>query len=166
MYLSDGLPHGATGFLGGAFLADLLQSSYDGEVVCLVWADDDDTRRGAHSPLISRFTTGRFTTTRFTTSYTLPKNVKVLRGDLLSNDWHDSPFLDGVKHVLHLAASTSFGNSRGIRTTNVGGALRLPRPCAGAALNGLCIRALLRFAEPLLIRWSTKTIFPVSAPLT
>ena len=65
----------------------------------------------------------------------LPKNVKVLRGDLLSEDWHASPHLDGVTHVLHLAASTSFGNSRGIRTTNVGGALSVAKAMRGRRLE-------------------------------
>jgi nucleoside-diphosphate-sugar epimerase len=121
---------GGTGFLGGAFLADLLQSSYDGEVVCLVRADDDDTAEER-----IRRSLGRFSTAQFKTTYTVPKNVKVLRGDLLSDDWHDSPHLDGVKHVLHLAASTSFGNSRGIRTTNVGGALSVAKAMRGRDLE-------------------------------
>jgi len=126
---------GATGFLGGAFLADLLQSSFDGEVVCLVRADDEDTAEERIRRSLARFNTGRFSTARFKTTYALPKNVKVLRGDLLSDDWHDSPHLDGVKHVLHLAASTSFGNSRGIRTTNVGGALSVAQAMRGRSLE-------------------------------
>lgn len=126
---------GATGFLGGAFLADLLQSSYDGEVVCLVRAGDDDTAEERIRRSLARFTTGRFSTTRFQTAYTLPKNVKALRGDLLSPDWHDSRRLDNVTHVLHLAASTSFGNSRGIRTTNVGGALSVAKAMRGRSLE-------------------------------
>ena len=108
---------GVTGFLGGAFLSDLLQSSFDGEVVCLIRADDDDSAE-------ERVRRSLF---RFGGPGHLPKNVKVLRGDLLSEDWHQSPHLDGVSHVLHLAASTSFGNSRAIRTTNVGGALSVAK---------------------------------------
>src|SRR5580765_3954141 len=61
---------GVTGFLGGAFLSDLLQSPFDGEVVCLVRADDDDTAEERVRRSLGRFTT----------SYSLPKNVKVLRG--------------------------------------------------------------------------------------
>ena len=121
---------GVTGFLGGAFLSDLLQSSFDGEVVCLVRADDDETAEERVRRSLSRFTTARFRD-----SYNLPTNVKVLRGDLLSNDWHDSPYLDGVKHVLHLAASTSFGNGRAIRTTNVGGALSVAKAMRGRSLE-------------------------------
>ena len=116
---------GATGFLGGAFLSDLLQSSFDGEVVCLVRADDDDTAEERVRRSVGRF--GR--------QDSLPDNVKVLRGDLLSEDWHQSPHLDGVTHVLHMAASTSFGNSRGIRTTNVGGALSVATAMRGRKLE-------------------------------
>ena len=65
----------------------------------------------------------------------LPGNVKILRGDLLSDTWHGSRQLDGVTHVLHLAASTSFGNSRGIRKTNVEGALSLARAMRGRRLE-------------------------------
>ena len=108
---------GVTGFLGGAFLSDLLQSSFDGEVVCLVRADDDDTAE-------ERVRRSLF---RFGGPAQLPTNVRVLRGNLLSEDWHGSRELDNVTHVLHLAASTSFGNSRAIRTTNVGGALSVAK---------------------------------------
>ncbi len=116
---------GATGFLGGAFLADLLQSSFDGEVVCLVRADDDDTAEDRVRRSLGRFGV----------SDALPANVKVLRGDILSEDWHASPHLDGVSHVLHLAASTSFGNSRAIRTTNVGGAISVANAMRGRKLE-------------------------------
>ena len=44
-------------------------------------------------------------------------------------------YLDGVTHVLHLAASTSFGNSRAIRTTNVGGALSVAKAMRGRSLE-------------------------------
>lgn len=116
---------GVTGFLGGAFLYDLLQSSFDGDVVCLVRADDDDTAEERVRRSVGRFGAPE----------RLPKNVKVLRGDLLSQDWHDSPYLDGVTHVLHLAASTSFGNSRAIRATNVGGALSVANAMRGRRLE-------------------------------
>ena len=119
---------GATGFLGGAFLADLLQSSFDGDVVCLVRADDDDTAEERVRRSIGRFGASR-------QAHRLPENVKVLRGDILSEDWHASPHLDGVTHVLHLAASTSFGNSRTIRTTNVGGATSVARAMRGRGIE-------------------------------
>jgi nucleoside-diphosphate-sugar epimerase len=40
-----------------------------------------------------------------------------------------------VTHVLHLAASTSFGNGRAIRTTNVGGALSVAKAMRGRILE-------------------------------
>ena len=61
----------------------------------------------------------------------LPGNVKVLRGDLLSDEWHAAPELRDVTHVLHLAASTSFGNHPGISRTNVGGALSVAKAMRG-----------------------------------
>jgi nucleoside-diphosphate-sugar epimerase len=94
-------------------------------VVCLVRADDDETAEER-----VRRSVGRFTGLD-----PLPENVKVLRGDLLSQDWHTSPHLDDVSHVLHLAASTSFGNSRAIRTTNVGGALSVAKAMRGRRLE-------------------------------
>ena len=117
---------GVTGFLGGAFLSDLLQSSFDGEVVCLVRADDDETAEERVRRSVGRFGAP---------DDPLPTNVKVLRGDLLSEDWHRSRHLDNVTHVLHLAASTSFGNSRAIRTTNVGGALSVAKAMRGRRLE-------------------------------
>ena len=116
---------GVTGFLGGAFLSQLVESSFDGEVVCLVRADDDDTAEERVRRSLSRFGSGD----------RLPENVKILRGDLLSDAWHNSPRLDGVSHVLHLAASTSFGNSRGIRKTNVEGAVSLAKAMRGRNLE-------------------------------
>lgn len=116
---------GVTGFLGGAFLSDLLQSAFDGEVVCLVRAEDDDTAEDRVRRSLGRFGV----------SNPLPANVRVMRGDILSQDWHASPHLDNVTHVLHLAASTSFGNSRAIRATNVGGAVSVANAMRGRKLE-------------------------------
>ncbi len=117
---------GATGFLGGAFLSELVESGFDGEVVCLVRAADQDSAEERVRRSISRFAPGVWRD--------LPRNVKVLPGDLLSPDWHQAPELDGVTHVLHLAASTSFGNHRGIRRTNVDGALSVATAMRGRNL--------------------------------
>ncbi|HSP66246.1 MAG TPA: SDR family oxidoreductase [Bryobacteraceae bacterium] len=116
---------GVTGFLGGAFLSQVLESPFDGEVVCLVRADDDESADERVRRSIGRFGSKDL----------LPKNVKILRGDLLSDAWHQSPKLSGVTHVMHLAASTSFGNSRGIRKTNVEGALSLATAMRGRNLE-------------------------------
>ncbi|MEP7352309.1 MAG: SDR family oxidoreductase [Acidobacteriota bacterium] len=116
---------GATGFLGGAFLSHILDSSFEGSVVCLVRADDQDSAEERVRRSITRF--GR--------PSHLPRNVSVLRGDLLSHEWHDAPVLANVTHVLHLAASTSFGSNRGIQKTNVDGALSVAGAMRGRQLE-------------------------------
>ncbi len=90
---------GATGFLGGACLSALLEAGVDDDIVCLVRAEDEETAEARIQRSIARFgRVGHF-----------PRNVRVLRGDLLSDEWHASRALGGVTHVLHLAANTSFG---------------------------------------------------------
>jgi nucleoside-diphosphate-sugar epimerase len=85
--------------------------------VCLVRAVDQDSAEQRVRRSLARFGGPAL----------LPSNVKVLCGDLLSTDWHSSPQLDNITHVLHLAASTSFGNNPGIRRTNVEGALSVAK---------------------------------------
>ena len=63
------------------------------------------------------------------------RRVKVLRGDLVASDWHSAPELNRVTHVLHLAASTSFGSQEGIRKTNVEGALSLAKAMRGRSIE-------------------------------
>jgi len=116
---------GVTGFLGGAFLADLLDSPFDGEVVCLVRADDQETAVERVERSVARFGW----------RCKLPNNVKVLRGDLLSDEWHRASEMSCVTHVLHLAASTSFGNHHGIRKTNIDGALSVAKAMRGRRLE-------------------------------
>ena len=94
-----------------------MDSCSEDDIVCLVRADDQD----AAEERVRR------SVARFGGPASLPANVKVLCGDLLSTDWHSSPLLDNVTHVLHLAASTSFGNNPGIRRTNVEGALSVAK---------------------------------------
>jgi nucleoside-diphosphate-sugar epimerase len=114
---------GATGFLGGAFLSHLLDGSFEGRIVCLVRAAD---RASAESRVIRSL--ARFASQP---SLRLPKNVEILAGDLLAHNWHHAPELDGVTHVVHLAANTSFGNQRGVRKTNVEGALSVAKAMRG-----------------------------------
>lgn len=109
---------GATGFLGGAFLACLMLSGYEGPVTCLVRADDQETAEERTRRSVARFGVR---------AARLPRNWNVLPGDLLSHDWHGAPAIQGATHVMHLAANTSFGNARGIRKTNVEGALSVAR---------------------------------------
>ena len=116
---------GATGFLGGAFLAGLLDSGFEGDVVCLVRAEDQESAEDRAQQSIGRFGVRG----------PLPDNVKILRGDVVNVDWHYARELDGITHVLHLAASTSFGNSPGIFHTNVDGALSVARAMRGRSLK-------------------------------
>ena len=116
---------GVTGFLGGAFLAGLLDSGFDEDIVCLVRGDDQDSVEERVHQSVGRFGPPR----------ALPANVMILRGDVTSEDWHSAPVLDGVTHVLHLAASTSFGNNPGIFRTNVDGALSVARAMRGRPLQ-------------------------------
>lgn len=118
---------GVTGFLGGAFLAQLLESPFEDEVVCLVRADDDDSARERVRRSVGRFAEA------FRSG--LPKRVRVLRGDLLSDEWHKAPALEGVTHVLHLAANTSFGNNHGISRTNVDGSLSVAKAMEGRPIE-------------------------------
>ena len=116
---------GATGFLGGAVLAESLDSSRVDEVVCLV--------RGADQESVEERV--RRSASRFGLAGPLPDKVKVLRGDLLSDDWHQAPELDRVTHVLHLAASTSFGPQECVRKTNVQGALSVAKAMRGRRIE-------------------------------
>jgi nucleoside-diphosphate-sugar epimerase len=116
---------GVTGFLGGALLSELIDTSFDEPIVCLARGDDQDTAEERV----------RRSVARFRPLSRLPRNIKVLRGDLLSHEWHEASALKGVTHVMHLAASTSFGNHRGIRKTNVEGAFSLAKAMRGRSLE-------------------------------
>src|SRR5262249_20415268 len=56
----------------------------------------------------------------------------VIHGDLTDPGTLDDPRLDGVTHVLHLAANTSFRSVRGVRHTNIDGTLALAHRMRGA----------------------------------
>lgn len=116
---------GVTGFLGGACLAALLDSPTEDDIVCLVRADDQDSAEERV----------RRSVARFGGPAVLPCQVRVLRGDLLSDEWHSSSKLDDVTRTLHLAASTSFGNNPGIARTNVEGALSVAKAMHGRRLE-------------------------------
>lgn len=118
---------GATGFLGGAFLARMLAAGCEGSITCLVRAQDQETAEERTRRTVARF--------GVRLGKRLPQGLHVLAGDLLSHDWHNAPQLDGTTHVLHLAANTSFGNNRGIRRTNVEGALSVARAMHGRKLE-------------------------------
>lgn len=109
---------GATGFLGGAAVARLLQSYPDCRTLLLVRADT----------LAAAAARVRRSLTRFADLADLEPALgrcAVLCGDVTDVQALADPRLDGVTHALHLAANTSFRSVRGVRHTNILGTLAL-----------------------------------------
>jgi|HubBroStandDraft_6_1064221.scaffolds.fasta_scaffold14565_2 nucleoside-diphosphate-sugar epimerase len=109
---------GATGFIGGATLAQLLQSDPDCRVVLLV--------RGAS--LAAAVDRVRRSLGRFLEPASVEAGLgscEVICGDLTEAATLTHPCLEQVTHVLHLASNTSFRSVRGVRHTNILGALSL-----------------------------------------
>jgi nucleoside-diphosphate-sugar epimerase/glutathionylspermidine synthase len=115
---------GATGFLGGAIAAELLQQSEIGRVLLLV--------RGA-TPATARDRAIR-SLARFGNPFTRPAwpRCEVLAGDLTEPTSLADPRLDRVTHVLHAAGDTSLRSVRRVRDTNIAGTLALARRLAQA----------------------------------
>jgi nucleoside-diphosphate-sugar epimerase len=110
---------GATGFLGGAFLAHAREHS-DQPITWLLpvrGKDDADARRRVWRRL-----------TRFVDELTAARilsHAQVVRADLSSADALPEQLLEGVTHVVHLAANTSFISKKGVWEMNVDGTRRL-----------------------------------------
>src|SRR5450432_2846091 len=102
MKVSDStvLVTGATGFLGGATIVNMLASGFQGRIVALVRGETD-----AHCAQRMVNSLNRFEPTW---GNQLPDNLQLLRGELTDTEWPDDPKLDGLTHVLHVAANTSF----------------------------------------------------------
>jgi nucleoside-diphosphate-sugar epimerase len=129
---------GATGFIGGAALVHLLQSYPSCRVLLLVRGETP-----AAAAARVRQSLGRFTDLE--SLEPALRSCEVICGDLTDPDsladrrldeaTHvvhlaaekrlAAPRLDEVTHVLHLAANTSFRSVRGVRHTNILGALTL-----------------------------------------
>jgi nucleoside-diphosphate-sugar epimerase len=109
---------GVTGFVGGATAARLLAARPDVRLVLVVRSDTvaDGLARVRRS--LARFDEPR-------DGPPLADRVRIIPGDLVDRATLESPELDSVTHVLHLAANTSFRSVRGVRRTNVLGALAL-----------------------------------------
>ena len=109
---------GATGFIGGATLVRVLQSHYSCRLLLLVRADTVGAAASRLRDRLRRFTdiAGLETTLN---------RCEVLCGDLTDSATLADPRLDEVTHVLHLASNTSFRSVRGVRQTNILGALTL-----------------------------------------
>lgn len=107
---------GATGFIGGATVARLLQAGPAGRVLLLVRGSTDAESADRVRRSLARFAD--------------PAHLDFARCEILRADLTDAatladPRLDGVTHVLHLASNTSFRSVRGVRHTNILGTLAL-----------------------------------------
>jgi nucleoside-diphosphate-sugar epimerase len=107
---------GATGFLGGAAVARLLQVGPAGRVLLLVRGSTDAEATERVRRSLCRFAD--------------PADLdfgrcEIVRGDLTDAAALADPRLDAVTHVLHLASNTSFRSVRGVRHTNILGTLAL-----------------------------------------
>lgn len=103
---------GATGFVGGAFLAHALGA--DARLVAIVRGTSE-----AHARDRLRRSVQRFASEAAATS--LLARATVIVGDLADESTLADARLDGVTHVVHTAACTSFASTREAWRTNVVG---------------------------------------------
>jgi nucleoside-diphosphate-sugar epimerase len=109
---------GATGFLGGAVLAQLLESRRPSRVLLLVRAPTPEAAAERVRRSVARFVD----LDRLGSAL---DSCEVVRGDLTDPAALADARLDEATHVLHLAANTSFRSVRGVRHTNILGTLTL-----------------------------------------
>jgi len=109
---------GATGFIGGATLAQLLQTHTDCRVVLLVRGATPAAAADRVRQSLSRF----IEPARLDAAL---HSCHIICGDLTDPKTFADPAVDDVTHVLHLASNTSFRSVRGVRHTNILGALTL-----------------------------------------
>lgn len=106
---------GATGFVGGASLARLLGGH---SLVALVRGRNQQHAQERLALSLARFLAPAELSNALLT-------VKVVAGDLGSQNLHEAAELEAVTHVLHSAACTSFASDREVWRTNVEGTERL-----------------------------------------
>jgi nucleoside-diphosphate-sugar epimerase len=129
---------GATGFIGGATLAQLLQSYPDCRVLLIVRGATPAAAATRVRQSLSRFVDrarlepllrscdvicGDLTDAKTLVNPRLNEATHVLH--LASHKKLASAWLEDVTHVLHLASNTSFRSVRGVRHTNILGSLAL-----------------------------------------
>jgi nucleoside-diphosphate-sugar epimerase len=129
---------GGTGFIGGATLAQLLQSYPDCRVLLLVRAPTQSDAAARIRRSLARFIEpaglesclrscavicGDLTDPKTLANPRLNEATHVLH--LASEKKLAASRLEEVTHVLHLASNTSFRSVRGVRHTNILGALAL-----------------------------------------
>jgi nucleoside-diphosphate-sugar epimerase len=110
---------GATGFLGGATAAALLRGPQEVRVLALVRAAGPDEARARLERSLARFAEAGRPEAR--------QRCTVLCGDLTDPAAYQDPRLEGVTHVLHLAANTSLRSVKGVRRVNIVGTRMLAR---------------------------------------
>jgi nucleoside-diphosphate-sugar epimerase len=129
---------GSTGFIGGATLARLLETRPESRILLLVRADSPDAAAARVRQSLARFVgpqkadAGLRCCEFLCGDLTDPATLGNPRFDdathvlhLASDKKLAAERLDSVTHVLHLASNTSFRSVRGVRQTNVLGALAL-----------------------------------------
>lgn len=129
---------GATGFIGGATLAQMVQSYPECRVLLLVRGATPAAAAARVRQSLSRFVEperveaglrscevicGDLTDLKTLANPRLNEATHVLH--LAAHKKLASAALDDVTHVLHLASNTSFRSVRGVRHTNILGALAL-----------------------------------------
>jgi nucleoside-diphosphate-sugar epimerase len=127
---------GATGFIGGAALAELLESNPSYRTVLLVRAETPAAAAERVHKSIRRFVdpsriepalnscwvaSGDLTDPESLADSRLSEAIQVCH--VAPNQKIPAPRLQDVTHVLHLASNTSFRSVRGVRQTNILGAL-------------------------------------------
>lgn len=102
---------GATGFLGGAIAAELLQQERADEALFLVRGNTQQQALDRLRANLRLFDIPEHALERLSES-------NVLVGDLGSAQWHDDPRVDRVRCVINSAAMASFGKSQRIWSVN------------------------------------------------
>lgn len=116
---------GATGFLGGATLAELVRAQADCRVLALVRAPSEDEARGRLDRSLARFDEPDLKAVR-------SQAIEVICGDIAVPDSLDDRRVSEVTHVVHAAANTSFRSVRSVRLVNIDGSLNLAHRLARA----------------------------------
>ncbi|MCJ2035354.1 SDR family oxidoreductase [Methylobacterium sp. J-068] len=119
---------GATGLIGGAVLHHALDRDDATEWVCLVRCGSIEQGRQRVAARLARFT-DPFTAQR------LARKIEIVPGDFTRADLDMDPRLDGLTHILHLAADTSWWGDERVNRTNHDGTLALAR--RARAMSGL-----------------------------
>jgi nucleoside-diphosphate-sugar epimerase len=109
---------GATGFLGGAVVAELLRTQPHVTLLLLVRAATPGEAEARVRRSVLRFVDPPVLDSSWSRCH-------VIHGDVNDPAALADPRIDSVAHVLHLAANTSFRSVRGVRHTNILGTLTL-----------------------------------------